>query len=223
MSSQFYNLSNTLSLINGNAQNFQTLTPLEISSIWPKTCPITLLFPLSLLDSILMTVLPSHLSLKLNSSLRPLLITLPWMILSVFLPLPLPSPQWCPSWPKSSEASYCSQKLCFHACSLPGQTLSTLSIDFHLSISWQIVNKDASKVAHVIAPFFLMNLDYRKFWASSFYLPPMCVHYIKGLLYFNFLVMNEVTLIGAHVRCDVFVKVMLMFMLQCPGWWRIAD
>ena len=38
-----------------------------------------------------MAPMPSYLSLNLNSSLKPLIKTLPWMILGLFLPLPLPS------------------------------------------------------------------------------------------------------------------------------------
>ena len=36
------------SLLMEKAKNFQTPTPLEISSTWPKICPITVLLPLSL-------------------------------------------------------------------------------------------------------------------------------------------------------------------------------
>ena len=42
MPSLFYNMPNTLSLIE-NAKNFQTPNPLKISGIWPKTSPIALL------------------------------------------------------------------------------------------------------------------------------------------------------------------------------------
>ena len=43
-----------------------------------------------------MALLPPHLSLKLNSSLKPLLITLPWMIQGLFLPLLPPSDYFMP-------------------------------------------------------------------------------------------------------------------------------
>ncbi|MPC68579.1 hypothetical protein E2C01_062781 [Portunus trituberculatus] len=58
--------------------------------IWTETSPVTLLLHLSLLYYILMAPLPSPLSLKLNSPLKPLLTTPPWMIVGLSRPLFLP-------------------------------------------------------------------------------------------------------------------------------------
>ena len=71
MPSLFYNLPITLLLI-GNAQNFKTLPPIEISDIWPKH--LHLLLPFYLLYFILIALLSLHLSLKLNSSIRPYIV-----------------------------------------------------------------------------------------------------------------------------------------------------
>ena len=129
-----------------NPKTLGNLTPFEISSIWPKTTPITLLLPLSLLYFILMALQPSHLSLYLNSSLRLLLITLPWMVLGSFLLLflPLTISCFCLEWSAvifsmSSEGlwtwfgpPYCSQKLYFRDFTMTGRNLLTPFLEFYL-------------------------------------------------------------------------------------------
>ena len=95
MQSLFYNLPSNTPLLE-NVKHFQTPTLLEISGIWPKTSAITLLLPLFLFYFILMALLPSHLSLRLNISLKLLLITSSWMILSLFFPSPPPSDYFMP-------------------------------------------------------------------------------------------------------------------------------
>ncbi|MPC27790.1 hypothetical protein E2C01_020974 [Portunus trituberculatus] len=76
--------------INRKCQKLSNSNSLVTSGIRPKTSSITLLLHLSLLYFILMAPLPSLLSLKLNSSLKPMLTTPPWMILGLFLLLLLP-------------------------------------------------------------------------------------------------------------------------------------
>ncbi|MPC57368.1 hypothetical protein E2C01_051347 [Portunus trituberculatus] len=88
MPSLFFNLPNTPSELE-NVKIFQTQTLLETSGIWPKISHITLLH-LSLLYFILMPQLPSHLSLKINSSLKTLPTTPPSVILGLSLHLLLP-------------------------------------------------------------------------------------------------------------------------------------
>ena len=82
-------LSLMISQIIGNVRIFSDPTPLDTFGTQTKTSQITLLLHLSLLYFNLMAPLPSQLFLKQNSSLKPLLKTLPWMIQGLFLP-PLP-------------------------------------------------------------------------------------------------------------------------------------
>ena len=73
---------------------FPDITDLEASGIYSKTSLTILLLHLSLLLFNQMAPMPSHLSLKLNYSLKPLLITLPWTIPVLILLLlpPLTTP-----------------------------------------------------------------------------------------------------------------------------------
>lgn len=108
-----------------------------------QTTPITLLFPRYLLYLILMAPLLPCLSLKLKSSITPLQIFLRRMILDLFLPFLLPQTISC-HWLKFfavmfsvpelakilislinlMESLLLFSGLCFHACTLSGQTLS---------------------------------------------------------------------------------------------------
>ena len=74
----------TLSSIE-NVKIFQILTLLAISGIWPIISPTILLLHHSFLYFNQLAPQLSQLTLKLNSPLKPLLPTLLWMILEIFL------------------------------------------------------------------------------------------------------------------------------------------
>ena len=77
-----------------NTKNLSNSNPPRDFWHLKKTSSITLLLPLILLYFIHMHYC-HHMSLNLNSSLRPLLIILLWMVLSLFLPLLLPWTIFC--------------------------------------------------------------------------------------------------------------------------------
>jgi len=85
----FFDLQKILSSIE-SATTWQILIPQKTSGILPKTSLITLLLHLSLLYVLLMAHQLSPLSLKLNSSLKLLLLTQIWTTQGMFLPLTPP-------------------------------------------------------------------------------------------------------------------------------------
>ncbi len=91
----FFDLPKIISLIESVKTSLFLILPVS-SGILPKISPPSLLLHLSLVSLTLAAVLPSVLSLKLNSFLKPSVITPPWTILGIFLLLITPPTYLCP-------------------------------------------------------------------------------------------------------------------------------